>query len=730
MGEYGPYGSSEVNTEPANDPTTNHIYNIMVDRSNSREGDYDTPSVAVKIEGRTINANLDSGATMSCFSYQMYQQLLNEGVRMMAIPVGNLICRVAIGKTQHAIKLQVMLNVEIEGEMFEIMFLVVNKLICDAIIGVDALKEYYAILDFKKQEARLYKENKMIIAPFILNRGEMDQRTPEEREISDEEVIVQYVSITRQEEIGQVATSTRKDSDTEVAPYEHRDTSRCIARQTVSDEGTAAITSTEDRITQKCRDAYNLTTQQRELLREILTGNKEVFKDYPGLCNSYTHSFVVEGVPPYNRRYNNLPSGLRKEAQKLVQQMLQLGIIEPSQGCYVNAVCWSVKSDGSLRFNLDGRELNRYMKEDHFQSESVGAILAKLARGRYITKVDLPQAFWQLGLDPEVRDYVSFRIAGALYRFCRNPFGLKTSCSGFLRCMEHVFGPEADSFMIRYVDDFLLVDESFEEHLQHISFVLNRLHQHGMTASIAKSSFCVKEVKFLGYVVDERGIRPDPERIEAIMRIPAPRTVRQLKRLLGVWQYQNQFLPRYAQEVEPLRRLLKKNEKWKWTAEQEEAFQRVRQLFANSILLERPRDDLAYEIYVDAAMTGFAGILGQRDETGAFHIINTASRGLTSTEKKASVTLLEIGALYFALVRFKTYIYHRKVTVYSDHVSLTFLKRCKLYSGKLARYIIAIPLRLYTYLAGRTPLRICCLGLIITGKYQTALRTRKMRFRY
>lgn len=123
-------------------PTT-ILAKIVTDKGNVT-GIYDTPTILVKIEGREVNATVDSGASVCCFSGKLYQQLINEGVKVMTAPVGNLICRLAIGRKQHTIKLQAMFNVEIGGEMFEIMFLIVNHLLCDMLIGVDILKEYNA----------------------------------------------------------------------------------------------------------------------------------------------------------------------------------------------------------------------------------------------------------------------------------------------------------------------------------------------------------------------------------------------------------------------------------------------------------------------------------------------------------------------------------------------------------------------------------------------------------
>ena len=171
------------------------------------------------------------------------------------------------------------------------------------------------------------------------------------------------------------------------------------------------------------------------------------------------------------------------------------------------------------------------------------------------------------------------------------------------------------------------------------------------------------------------------------MDIPAPRNIRQLRRFLGVCQYQARFLINYAKEVQPLRELLKKDKKWKWSEHENEAFFNVKRLFAESILLQRPDYDRPFIVYCDASYRGVGCILVQEDDHSETRVIATASRSLNNNELRMFATEIEVCAIYFALQKFREYVFGRQIRVRTDNISLEFMQRCKLTSSSISRYI-------------------------------------------
>jgi hypothetical protein len=128
----------------------------------------------------------------------------------------------------------------------------------------------------------------------------------------------------------------------------------------------------------------------------------------------------------------------------------------------------------------------------------------------------------------------------------------------------------------------------------------------------------------LGHVISQARVSADPTRREAILDYPTPRNQKQLRQYLGTCNFRNRFIIKYSEYVAPLLPLLKKGIRWTWNQEKEQAFQRLKNSFANSIQLAHPREDLPYEIHTDVSKVDISAILSQRDESGEVLIISTA----------------------------------------------------------------------------------------------------------
>lgn len=171
------------------------------------------------------------------------------------------------------------------------------------------------------------------------------------------------------------------------------------------------------------------------------------------------------------------------------------------------------------------------------------------------------------------------------------------------------------------------------------------------------------------------------------MRIPPPRNLKQLRRFLGICGYQTRFLISYAQTVQPLRTLTRKDVRWKWTETEQSAFEQTKQLFKDSVLIERPNYDLPFIIYSDASYKGLGAVLVQEDKDGQTRVIATASRSLSRQESNLFPTEIEICAIHHALQKFRCFVFDRKIIVRSDSISLSFIHRCKLTSSRISRFI-------------------------------------------
>jgi hypothetical protein len=256
--------------------------------------------------------------------------------------------------------------------------------------------------------------------------------------------------------------------------------------------------------------------------------------------------------------------------------------------------------------------------------------------------------------------------------------------------MQTVLGKETVGYVTNYVDDILIFSRSFDEHIDHLDTVLNKLTSAGFTVNAQKCGFCKSEIKFLGHVVSREKLMPNPQRIEAILNYPAPKNQKQLRRFLGVCGFHQRFIINHASYVAPLLVLLQKQSKWKCSEEMQSAFETLREKFANSIHLIHPDDNLPYTIYTNASGRATAAVLMRVNEDGETRIVSSASRVLTPAEQRYSTCEQELLAIVYALQKFRIYVFGHKIILYTDNKSLSFLHKYALTSNRVARWVIEL----------------------------------------
>jgi hypothetical protein len=178
--------------------------------------------------------------------------------------------------------------------------------------------------------------------------------------------------------------------------------------------------------------------------------------------------------------------------------------------------------------------VNKFTLPDRAKVAPIQELLQMFNGLKFITSIDLSSAFLQIGLSEKSRQYTAFVFQGQDNQFTRYPYGFRNSLSAFVRALQQTLRPDTSKYALAYVDDIVIHSKTFEDHLKHLNIVLHKLTSAGFTVNAGKCHFCRSEIVFLGYVLSEGGVRPDPQRIQAILSYPAPRNQRQLRQFLGV----------------------------------------------------------------------------------------------------------------------------------------------------------------------------------------------------
>ena len=325
-----------------------------------------------------------------------------------------------------------------------------------------------------------------------------------------------------------------------------------------------------------------------------------------------------------------------------------------------------------------------------FPLPRVDGSLDLLSKSRYFSTLDLASGYWQVEMDPDSIEKTAFTTHSGLYEFVVMPFGLCNAPATFQRLMESVLVGLAREVCVVYLDDILVMGETFEEHLENLASVFDRLRQAGLRLKPSKCYLARWEVEYLGYVVSAKGVAADPRKMEAVRAFPTPSNLKSLRSFLGLASYYRRFIPNFAKVVNPLHALTRKDAHFDWSPTCQTAFEDLKRLLTEAPLLAFPVFSKGFLLETDASGTGLGAVLAQVQEDGTTRPIAYASRTLQKHEQHYGVTELEALGVVWAVRHFRPYLYGHQCDVYTDHDALKSLLNTPQPSGKLARWGMAI----------------------------------------
>jgi transposase InsO family protein len=287
-------------------------------------------------------------------------------------------------------------------------------------------------------------------------------------------------------------------------------------------------------------------------------------------------------------------------------------------------------------------------------------------------------------LKEESRKYTGFIIDGHVFQFRVVPFGLSTSSAALVRAMQVILGRYED-FCVHYIDDILIFSKDVESHQRHVCEILGALSDSGMKINKTKCELFLEEVKYLGYNLNKIGISVEPERLESIKNYPKPKNIRKLRGFLGLVNYYKRFIPDMAGQLAPLFAMLKKEQKFTWTPERNQAFEQVRKIFHEHLNLIHPNFDKGFILKTDASDEAISGVLVQM-EGEIEQPIYFASRILQKSEKCYTVTEKELLAIVYCVNKLKYYLMGRHFLIQSDHAALTALIHTRFANNRVYRW--------------------------------------------
>jgi hypothetical protein len=250
--------------------------------------------------------------------------------------------------------------------------------------------------------------------------------------------------------------------------------------------------------------------------------------------------------------------------------------------------------------------------------------------------------------------------------------------------MDNIIGADLEPHVFVYLDDIIIISRDFEHHMEILRLIFQRLNEAGVSINWKKCQFCRARLRYLGHIVDCKGLRPDTEKVEAILQIPEPRNVLEVRRFVETASWYRRFIPNFASIIAPLTKLTRKNVTFVWTEECSSAFTKLKELLISAPLLSAPDFSRLFTLQCDASSFGLGAVLTQTFDDGERPICYL-SRSLTRTERNLSTTEKECLCVIWAVEKLRHYLERTRFVVITDHHSLLWLHRLKDPQGRLAR---------------------------------------------
>lgn len=347
-------------------------------------------------------------------------------------------------------------------------------------------------------------------------------------------------------------------------------------------------------------------------IKHLLSEFQDVFQEptgLPPLRGAEHHIILKDGAAPFKMQPYRYSYMQRKEIDRLVEKMLQSGIIQTSSSPFASPVLLVKKKDGSWRFCVDYRKLNAITVKDSYPIPLVDDLLDELGKARIFTKIDLRTCYHHIRVRNEDVGKTAFVVASGHYEFKFMPFGLTNAPATSQSLMNEVFRQELKEFVLVFFDDILVYSPDEALHYHHLKRVLELLRSHSLFAKASKCSFAHKQVEYLGHVINEHGVGVDPSKIQSIQEWPLPQTVKALRGFLGLTGYYRKFVKGYGVIAKPLTALLKKGG-FTWNEQAKEAFlPEAQESYDQYPVLQLPDFSKPFILETDASYGGIGAVL-------------------------------------------------------------------------------------------------------------------------
>lgn len=416
----------------------------------------------------------------------------------------------------------------------------------------------------------------------------------------------------------------------------------------------------------KLGNLYSLPTVIQNTISKIKQTNTGPLKE----INNSMHKIELTKDTRILKGEYPVPLKYKTELKAHINTLIEQKIIRRSKSKHCSPGFPIRKSNGEIRLVVDYKELNQNTKPEYYPFPKLNDHFMLLHKAQVFTKIDLTMGYHQIPIHPDSIDKTAFGIMGEKFEYLKMPFGLRNAPFCFQETMVNVcHGIEN---IIIYIDDILIYSENQADHEKHVKKLLDRLTLNNVTINLKKSIFFSKEIKFLGYIINEKGMRADTHQINKIKNLTIPKNKRQLMQVLGIIQWFRPFVVDLSKRTKNITEKLKKNQVFTWSSADKVALEKIIEDIEKEIVLSYPDISEPFELYTDASELACGGILKQGDK-----YINIFSRKFTDTESRYSIPEKEFLSILYSLKHFKNIILGTKIKIFNDNKNAVNYRKMK-----------------------------------------------------
>ncbi|PFX12858.1 Retrovirus-related Pol polyprotein, partial [Stylophora pistillata] len=429
------------------------------------------------------------------------------------------------------------------------------------------------------------------------------------------------------------------------------------------------VTVHQENLQQVTTDAQSLT------LNQVAEEFGNVFKGQgcmEGKLHLEIDATVTPVINPPRRVLFALKDNLKSELDWLERLQMIRKVKEPTE--WVSTLVVVEKPNGKLRVCIDPVHLNKALKRSHYPLPVIEVVLPELSNVKVFSKGDLKDCFLHIELDDDSSLLTTFQTPWGRYCWKSMPFAISPTPELFQQKLDQNL--EGLPGVHRIFDDLLITGKgptlsaATQDHDKNLRGLLERCQERNIKLNRDKFMFKCSQVPFIGHLLTSEGLKPDPQKVEAICNMPKPEDVQAVQRFVNTVKYLSRFLEDLSDMSEPLRRLTHKGAPWKWSQEQEEAFTKIKKAVSTAPVLKFFNPNEPVEGEGDASEKGIGFALMQEGQP-----VTYASRSLTKAEQNYSQIEKELLAQVFGMEHNHQYVYGRKVTLWTDHKPLEIIAK-------------------------------------------------------